>query len=267
MLLMPEWYLVVLVCALLTALGAVWRPLLMVAPLLAFSAAVPIAQAVRSAARARFPRREPSLRTRAERAALTALLHLIQPAARLYGRLRNGLDPWRLRGLSGWRLPVTTSRAIWSEQWTPASRWLEAVESILGEEGAPVERGGAFDRWDLRLRWGPCGGARLLAATEEHGAGRQYVRFRVQPHLHRGRFVGALAGSIALAAGFGGAWLPAAAFGAVALGIVVAGMCECGTAVGRLVDALEALAPRTPPVRPMPDEGTSDALAQGAAGG
>jgi len=247
MLLMPEWYLVVLALATLTALGSVWRPLLLATPLLALALAAPIAQALRSAARARFARREPSFRARLGRAGFTALLHLIQPAARLHGRLRNGLDPWRRRGLRGWTWPRTSSRAVWSERWIPPSQWLESLESILAADAAPAERGGQFDRWDLRLRWGPVGGARLLTAIEEHGAGRQYVRFRVCPALHRGRLVAALSGSLALLAALDGSGLASGAFAAVALGVGAAAILECGTAVGRLVCALDALAGRAAP--------------------
>jgi GT2 family glycosyltransferase len=242
MLLMPEWYLVVLGLATLVALGLVWRPLLLAAPLLALAVIAPIAQALRSAARARFARREPSFPVRLGRAGCTAFLHLIQPAARLYGRLRNGLDPWRRRGLRGWTWPREESRAIWSERWVPASRWLESLESILQADAAPAERGGHFDRWDLRLRWGPVGGARLLTTIEEHDADRQYVRFRIRPRLHRGRLAAALSVSLALFAALDGAWLAAGLFAAVTLGIGAAAVCECGTAVGRLMSALDALA-------------------------
>ncbi len=257
LLLMPEWYLVVLAFALLTVLGAAWRPLLLAAPLLVLSAAVPVAQAARSAWRAaRSPRGHGSGRARLAFVGLTTLLHLIQPAARLYGRLRNGLDPWRLRGVAGWRLPRTTSRAVWSEQWIAPSRWLEALESALADEGASVERGGAFDRWDLRMRWGPCGGATLLAAVEEHGSGRQYARFRVGPHVNRGRLLAALAGSTALAAALGGGGAAAAGFAAAAVGLGILTLGECGTAVGRMLGALEGLALGAPPLGSAPDAGT-----------
>jgi O-antigen biosynthesis protein len=42
-------------------------------------------------------------------------------------------------------------------------------------------RGGDYDRWDLEVRGGLLGAVRLLATTEEHGAGRQLVRFRLWP--------------------------------------------------------------------------------------
>ena len=41
--------------------------------------------------------------------------------------------------------------------------------------------GGDFDEWDLELRGGLIGGARTLMAIEEHGGGKQLLRFRVRP--------------------------------------------------------------------------------------
>ena len=58
--LMPEWYLIVLLLAVLTLLGLSWSPLLWFAPLLALGIAAPIAQAVISAAQAKFPTPWPS---------------------------------------------------------------------------------------------------------------------------------------------------------------------------------------------------------------
>jgi hypothetical protein len=55
---------------------------------------------------------------------------------------------------------------------------LAAVEAAVGADGVRVVRGGDFDRWDLEARLGLVGGARLLMAVEEHGAGRQLFRFR-----------------------------------------------------------------------------------------
>jgi hypothetical protein len=60
---------------------------------------------------------------------------------------------------------------------------LREIETVIEETGAAVSRGGPFDRWDLEVRTGPLASARLLGATEEHGAGRQQVRYRVWPRL------------------------------------------------------------------------------------
>src|SRR5215468_8663590 len=77
--LMPEWYLANLALVVIGAFGISWRPLPFFLPLLAISAGVPIANACASAARSRFAGAGFQLRLRA----LTALLHVLQPAARL----------------------------------------------------------------------------------------------------------------------------------------------------------------------------------------
>jgi GT2 family glycosyltransferase len=72
--LMPEWYLVILVLAWLSALGTLWTPLFLALPLLAFGVAAPFAQAVLSAARAPFTSLPPSPIDRLKLRGLTAFL-------------------------------------------------------------------------------------------------------------------------------------------------------------------------------------------------
>ena len=51
--------------------------------------------------------------------------------------------------------------------------------------GDGVRRGGDFDRWDLEIRDGPLGSARLLLSVEELGGGAQLVRYRCWPVVRR----------------------------------------------------------------------------------
>jgi hypothetical protein len=51
----------------------------------------------------------------------------------------------------------------------------------LRDHGVTVRRGGSFDRWDLEVRGGLLGGARLSMVNEEHGRGQQLLRFRCWP--------------------------------------------------------------------------------------
>jgi hypothetical protein len=60
---------------------------------------------------------------------------------------------------------------------------LRELEVAIQATGAAVDRGGPFDRWDLEVRTGPFAAARSLGTAEEHGAGRQRVRYRIWPRL------------------------------------------------------------------------------------
>jgi hypothetical protein len=58
---------------------------------------------------------------------------------------------------------------------------LAVIEEDLRRDGAVVRRGGDFDRWDLEVRGGLLGCARLLMVVEEHGSGKQMFRLRTWP--------------------------------------------------------------------------------------
>src|SRR5205085_2187299 len=113
---------------------------------------------------------------------LTTALFLIQPLARLWGRIAHGLTPWRRRTKVPRSLPQPRNLTLWSETWRSAEDWLTALE-MHAQHYTAVLRGGDFDNWDLRLRGGVLGSVRLTMAVEEHGAGRQLLRFRVRPYV------------------------------------------------------------------------------------
>lgn len=179
--LMPEWYLVILPLAALSALAAVWKPLLIVTPLLVLAVGTPLLLAALAAERASFSSVSYSRSDKLKLRGLTAFLHLLQPLARLYGRLRWGLTPWRRRGALGPCLPWPRRFAIWSEQWQPPVARLKSIEAALRAEGVVAPRGGDYDRWDLEVRGGLLGSSRLRMGIEEHGGGKQLVRFRIWP--------------------------------------------------------------------------------------
>jgi O-antigen biosynthesis protein len=178
--LMPEWWLLVLGLLWLSMLGMLWTPLLLCLPLLALAIGAPLAQAVIAGMRADFAERDDLGATWALRT-ITAFLHVLQPIARLRGRLRHGLAPWRHRGSWGFAPLHPRSVAVWSESWHEPAEWLEAVEERARRDGAAVFRGGPYDRWDLMCRGGLLGASRLLMSIEEHGGGKQYARFRWWP--------------------------------------------------------------------------------------
>jgi O-antigen biosynthesis protein len=240
--LMPEWYLAIAVLGVLSAAGAAWRPLLLALPLLGAALVAVIADAALGAGRARFAPQRGIWRLRL----LTAALYIAQPLARLYGRTRHGLTPWRRRGPRLPAFPWPRNHSSWCEQWAGTEERVRALVRTLGGLGAVVRSGGDWDRWDLQVRGGLVGGARLRLAIEEHGAGRQLVRVRTWPRVERGALalwvlLVALAG-LAAASG-GSAATIALTTVAVAYGARV--LYECGLASAAVRQALaHAFAPQ-----------------------
>ena len=238
---MPEWYLVIVVLALLSAGALLWTPLLLASPLLALAVAARLAEAGIAAARAPVMWRTTG-RDRLGRWLLTSFLHLSQPLARLYGRIRHGLTPWRCRAPARSRLPRRWSSAIWSERWREPAAWVQQVRDAIDCGGARVSDGGPYDRWDLEVPGGALARARLLIAVEDHGGGAQYVRFGIWPKcsgagLTAIAFLAAIAGLATTSA----AWTAAAVFaGAAALVMARVGQ-EAGRALAVLDDAVASL--------------------------
>jgi hypothetical protein len=241
--LMPEWYLLIGVLALLSALSPLWTPLLVTLPLVVLTAGASLLQAALSAARASFPGTAQSRTTRLKLRALTTFLHLMQPLARLWGRLCHGLNPWRQQVATTVRaLPRPHSRTTWSEQWWSPEEWLRSAEAALAAHGIRVRRGSAFDRWDLQVRVGILGMARVLMVAEEHGAGRQLLRFRIRPVLMPRAVVACLLGSaVSAMAAFDGAWIVSLVFGTVVLLTALGLIRDGGTAISTVLSVLSRL--------------------------
>jgi O-antigen biosynthesis protein len=241
--LMPEWYLGIAVLALLSAAGAAWSPLLLALPLLAVAVAAVVADAALGASRARFSAPAAKFRLRV----LTALLYLLQPPARLYGRLAHGLTPWRRRGPRMPALPVTHNYSFWCERWQGTEERVRAIIARLRDEGSVTLSGGEWDRWDVEVRGGLLAGARLRMAIEEHGAGRQLVRVRCWPSAPR---ISLALATLAVALGVLGTLEHAR--GAAVLALVFAGVVlgrlvyECGLACASVRRALRHIYSQRP---------------------
>jgi GT2 family glycosyltransferase len=219
--LMPEWYLIALGLAALSVLSILWSPLGVAIPLLLVSLVVPLSQAWLSAARVPFTGMTLSRPKRVKLRALLTFLYLIQPLARLWGRLRFGLTPWRQRGRCRLAVPQTRHGRVWSEEWRAPEQWLEDVEEALHNQGRAVKRGGNFDWWDLEFRGGLFCTLRTLMAVEEHGSGRQLLRFRTWPRFFLpGLVILLFTAFLSITAAADRAWLVALAF-ALALGLLV----------------------------------------------
>ncbi|MCW3091624.1 MAG: glycosyltransferase [Ferruginibacter sp.] len=184
--LMPEWYLFSAVLGFLATLGFISAPFLWVWPLFILSVVVVFIQAVISASNnvALLPGN-----TKFKYKELIILLHIIQPMARLYGRLKHGLTPWtKINVVSDYKFAFAfkpTSLSIWSEKWRSSEAWLEDIEKNLKNYKARVQRGGDFDRWDIQARNSLFSISRGLLTIEEHGSNKQLVRFRIWPRMSK----------------------------------------------------------------------------------
>jgi hypothetical protein len=236
----PDWYLVVAALAALAALGALWAPLLVVAPVVLLALAALVAQAALGAMYAIYPGQPPSRLARPRLRALTAVLSVMGPYARLIGRLREGLTPWRTRGTqAAWPRPRATM--IWSARWRPATDRLSAIESAIRAEHVPVRRGGSYDRWDLETGGGMLGSARVRMATEDHAGGAQLVRFRSWPRPGSAGLVAAAGlGALATGAAWTGHWPAGVVLATVTLALVLRAIHQCAVACGVIVRAVEA---------------------------
>ncbi len=211
--LMPEWYLVALALAALSVLGISWRPLSVAFPVFVLAILVPLIQAGIRSSRLSFSETLPGRFGRLKMVLLTALLHLMQPLARLYGRVYHGLTPWR-RVDSGFTFPRPRVLTLWSERSEPAESRLRSIETSLRSAGIRVQRGGVYDRWDLEVCAGTFGSTRLLMGVEACGGGGQLMRIRLRPRCSQGIFILSLVLEVlALAATRDHAWIASCALG------------------------------------------------------
>jgi O-antigen biosynthesis protein len=180
--LMPEWYLLLALVAGFCALSHFWRPLDFAIALMAPLSLTTVFQAAGGAARARFPGRLPSA-SRFGRGALTLLLFLLQPLARLVGRFGYGLTFHRRSLPAGLCFPRIRTFAGMSELWRDPLERLKSLEENLRGRRLFVSAGGDYDGWDLQARIGLMGAARLIVAVEELGGGIQMIRVRAWPRF------------------------------------------------------------------------------------
>jgi GT2 family glycosyltransferase len=238
---MPEWHLMTATLAGMAGLSVVSEPLRPAVPLFIGAMLPPIAQAWVSAARASFPEASPG-GARLWRRLLTAVLHLVQPLARLRGRLTEGLTPWRrhcaVRPAPLW--PVTT--AIWSERWKAQDERLRELEARLRAARACVLRGEEHDAWDLEVRGGILGAARVLMGTEDHPGAKQLIRLRWWPKVPtRGPVLALCFAALTLAAVSADAWSAAVVLGLGALLPALHIVQQCMAAMATITQAIESL--------------------------
>lgn len=214
----PEILLGIAFLGCLSALGLVWMPLLVALPAFLLGVFAYVGRACVRGWQAFSPVPGRSALGTFQRRDITSGLFILQPVARLAGRLRNGLSPWRRRLRPEAALPRPRWVEVWSESWRDPRAYVQELQDALAAHGGYVRSGGPFDRWDLELRAGPLGGVKIRTAVEEHGSGRQLLRAKIWPHVSAAALIVALLLALlsALAAANGSLAL------GIALGIVLA---------------------------------------------
>jgi GT2 family glycosyltransferase len=237
---LPEWHLVVLLLAALSTLSILWAPLLIAVPLLIAALGVVVIPACVSAVRASFPSRRTSLVRQLRRRTTTAMLHLMQPVARLWGRLQRGLSPWRKRSSAKVAIPWRRQLRLWRDVWKAPDQRLQSIEDILRQDHPGAFHGGDFDRWDIEVRTGLFGGARMILSTEDYAGGHQLVRVRCWPTISPQAvavilLLAGLAGWAAVDHAWAACGVLAFATGTLALRMFYEG----GTGLGAILGAIE----------------------------
>jgi len=244
----PEWILLAASLLFLGLIGLLVQPFAWVLAGFAMMAAISFTQALRGAQNSKYLMRARGLSAQAKARSfgLIFFFHLLQPAARLWGRLKHGLTPWRRRNRSSSNT-VSETATVWSETWRASDVWLRDIECALEKTGAIAGRGGDYDDWDLYVRGGLLAGARLSMAVEDHARGTQNLHFRTRFQPSR-LFTGlGIAGSVvASAMAWAGFW--PATLVALALLTLLAGCArtEWQISAGQIGSALEALKQRGP---------------------
>ena len=237
---MPEWYLVIIALAGLSALALLWPKLVWVLPLLVLAAGATFWQAVISAGDAVYPSAPRSRLIRARLFVLTAGLHLLQPLARLLGRARHGLTALRRRVPGALILPFPKHATVWCEKWQSPEQVLEILARRMREDGAVLVSGGEWDRWDFEVRGGILGAARLFMTVEEHGSGKQLFRIHSWPRFSLEAVAAAVVFTgLSIGAALDEYWLAYDILALLSLLLVGRILFECACAMGAIQRAQE----------------------------
>jgi GT2 family glycosyltransferase len=239
--LMPEWYFLVTLLGLLSLLALAWKPLFFVLPFFLLASVASLAQAGVAASRPMV--NDQPVTRRLMMRILTGWLHLIQPLARLLGRIRHGVRPWSFRGILTTPVSLTHTQEIWSEDQRPLAERLTEIETVLLAKRGIVKKGGDFDGWDLEVCGGLFGSTRTLALLEEHVDAKQMLRLRVWSRLHPPAFwLLLLLCSLAALAAYDKAWLATFTLTVGALGIALIARAERARAMQTWLDAVAVCA-------------------------
>jgi GT2 family glycosyltransferase len=218
---MPEWYVFLAILATSFGLGFIWPPLLLAGPVLLWALLFAWVQAADHARRAVLLSHRQNKSQRIRMRARIAFLYRMQPLARFIGRYRQGLTPWRLRGVDGFVTPLPGNMQVVHNRWKLSNEWLHQAEQNLRQAGVSVMRGSDFDRWDLEIRGGLLASVRVKLMTEDMGDEKQLVRWRTTPRCSMlWTLMIVLVGTAAIAAAVENHAILATVFALLAIGAV-----------------------------------------------
>ncbi len=240
---MPAWYLLVGALTVFAVLGVLWPRLLYSLPLLAIVLGVPLGQAALRANAAVFSSEPLSRITRLKCQFTTALLHLLQPIARLYGRFSHGLTRWRGHPQLGLLWPRTIS--LWHETWRGHIDHLSLLETALCDAALFVKPGSTRERWDLEVRGGLFGKVRTRMTVVDPESDKPMIRFRAWPMgSSYSLALSLLFALLGVGAILDQAYVPAVVLGGVALTITYRMLQESTWAMSGLLEGLKRLGAR-----------------------
>jgi hypothetical protein len=137
-------------------------------------------------------------------------------------------------------IPLPKTVSIWSEEWRTPEDWLRHLQFRLRSEGTFGFPGGGYDDWDLEIQGGILAAVRTRIAVEEHGAGRQMLRFRIWLRCSgSASFISVLFALLSTAALYDRSWAAAALL--LSISVILGGRTfyECALAMHKLTKVLE----------------------------
>jgi hypothetical protein len=122
---------------------------------------------------------------------------------------------------------------------------LQYIEKRLRKGGWVAVRSGETDRWDLEVKSGIFGSARLFLGLEQHGSGRQLLRIHSWPRFSTPATLFALVlAELAWLAARDGAMTVSVALGGIALLLVSRMVHECAAATAAFLSVVRRIESR-----------------------
>ncbi len=240
--LMPEWYLMVGFLGVLSVFSFLWSRLAIALPLCILAFGAVILRVSHDLKGTRISMTRPRTFSTVCSGMLTFFLHLMQPLARLVGRLSACLPAWHPRQETTYALPIPESHRLWSESWHDLHTWIFRLQQSLTRHGVAHLPGRETSRWDLELRKGSLGVIRIRCVIEEHGRGRQLIRVRCWPRCFPPWLMFVLLfASLSVLAALDHSWIASSLLGIIGVVLGMPVLRDCGNAMGGLRSALNEL--------------------------